>query len=92
MGLDWNPANKPIPGRESEYEELRAALEAEPESDEDDDDEESEASKRFFEASISAFETLDAPTIGLDEVATQWAKEVYPETDYTLSLHDALPI
>ncbi len=80
MGLDWNPANKPIPGRESEYEELRSSLEAECESDEDDGDEESEASKRFFEASISAFETLNAPIIGIDEVATQWAKEIYPET------------
>jgi len=84
MGLDWNPANKAIPGLEAEYEELRAALENEAESDEDSEEnegKESEASRKFFEASISAFDTLNVPTIGIDEIANQWAKENYAEAD-----------
>ena len=77
MGLDWNPANKPIPGRETEYEELAAALQAEAEQSDDETEEESEISKRFFECSISAFDTLAAPTVGEDKAADEWAKEVY---------------
>jgi len=80
MGLDWNPANKPRPGHEAEYYELRAALKEAAESDQEGHGEESEASRKFFEASISAFDTLGAPTIGIDEIANQWAKENYAES------------
>lgn len=78
MGLDWNPANKPIPGREAEFKALRAELDAEAAAaDANESEEETEASKRFFAASVSAFDTLSAPTIGVDEVADRWLKEQY---------------
>ncbi len=83
MGLDWNPANKPVPGREKEYEALLAALEADAENDDEESDEESEASRQFFAATISAFETLEAPTIGVDEIANDWAKEQYDAGEKT---------
>lgn len=83
MGLDWNPANKPVPGREQEYEILRAALEAEAENSDEESDEESEASRRFFAATISAFDTLNAPTIGVDEIADAWAREQYLDGERT---------
>lgn len=79
MGLDWNPANKPVPGREQEYEVLRAALEAAAADTDDDPDEESEASRLFFAATISAFDTLNAPTVGIDQNANDWARERYEE-------------
>ena len=84
MGLDWNPANKAVPGREADYEALKAALDAElaDESQHDaDDEQESEASRRFFEASISAFDTLMAPTVGVDEPANQWAREEFAQLE-----------
>jgi hypothetical protein len=81
MGLDWNPANKPAPGREQEYAILLAALEAEAESGGDESDEESAASQAFFAATISAFDTLEAPTIGVDEVANSWAQQQYEAGD-----------
>jgi hypothetical protein len=68
MGLDWNPANKPLPGHEAEYWRLFADL-----SDQGSKDRESKE-KRFHEISISAFETLRAPRVGMDAIADAWAR------------------
>ena len=68
MGLDWNPGPKSRSGSESEFEELWRSLH--------------EKScwfrarkvKRFKEIAIQAFETLNTPRVGFDNVATDWAR------------------
>lgn len=86
MGLDWLPGNRPKPGHEAECEELVRKL-SEPESGSSGlffwknkqagmTEAEREAAKaRFFEISITAFETLDAPQVGHDAAATEWARK-----------------
>lgn len=97
MGLDWNPGNKPKPGFEAEFEEILRRYEAEDYIDEEASaggifglfGKSKQAGKptkealqqRFDEITVSAFETLDAPRIGHDEAATQWAREVYKDTE-----------
>lgn len=94
MGLDWLPGNKPKPGHEAECEALVRKI-SEPEAASSGlffwknkkagmTEEEREAAKaRFFEISITAFETLDAPQVGHDAAATEWARkrvrEKYPD-------------
>lgn len=91
MGLDWLPGNKPKPGCEEEYQAILDALEeagnreekgffakllsreTEPEVDEE------ALIERFHEVSISAFETLDAPRVGHDEAANDWARRMREE-------------
>jgi hypothetical protein len=73
MGLDWNPGNKPKPGHEAEFERLFHELQ--------------KPSvwwrrrkeRRFSEITVSAFETLAAPRVGIDTAATAWALERYRE-------------
>jgi hypothetical protein len=78
MGLDWNPANKPIPGREAEFAALKAALDAEI-FNADEDQEQWPAADKFDAGSISPAETLGAPVVGVDEVANKWAREFHRE-------------
>lgn len=73
MGLDWNPANKPLPGHEAEYWRLFEEL-----GDDNSPDRDSKQ-KRYQEISISAFETLDAPRIGVNPVADDWARKRYSD-------------
>lgn len=72
VGLDWNPANKPRFGHELEFWALwdEFAKLAEPTPAQ---------LSRFTEISISAFETLNAPRVGVDVSATEWARERYAE-------------
>ena len=73
MGLDWNPGNKPRPGSEAEFERLFHLVDQASGSDRD------ALLKRFFEVSVSAYETLQAPRVGTDENATAWARGKYAE-------------
>ena len=95
MGLDWNPGNKPKPGFEAEHEAIVRRIIDKDYVDEESSSgglfgfltrskPDSKATKeallgRFGEISSSAFETLDAPRIGFDEAATQWAQKYYEE-------------
>lgn len=85
MGLDWLPGNKQKPGHEAEYEGLVRTL-SEPaacsgglffwKTKAGMTEAEREAAKeRFFEISISAFETLKAPEVGHDAAATEWMRQ-----------------
>lgn len=71
MGLDWNPANKPAPGHEDEFWKLFEALATEGAEITD------AQSARYDEISISAFQTLRAPRVGIDAIATEWATEMH---------------
>jgi hypothetical protein len=91
MGLDWNPANKPKPGFEAEFDTVFFRMERGPFAKEPSGTDRlliflklKEASReptykdllqRYQEISIPAFETLKAPRIGHDEAANQWAEE-----------------
>jgi len=84
MGLDWNPANKPKPGCEKEYIELFDALSGESTPD-------IERKKlRFCEITTSAFETLEAPRVGINIEANDWAKKKYAEKKPDMSLEQWL--
>lgn len=71
MGLDWNPGNKPKPGFETEYAQLARAIGAATEADQE------SMREKFFAISISAYETLQAPRVGFDARADEWARARY---------------
>ena len=79
MGLDWNPGNRPRPGFEGEFRRLADGIrdqrikEGSPEHD------------RFFEISISAYETLQAPRVGSDPRADEWIRRKYHEQPQQMS-------
>lgn len=99
MGLDWHPGNKPKPGHETEYNEIVQKLAGNGErnsgslkrrllglfnkSRERRDRE--DLMERFFEISISAYETLQAPRVGYDETANEWARSTYAERQPDMS-------
>jgi hypothetical protein len=67
MGLDWNPGPKPRTGCEAEFERLWRKLHsrwcwARGAKE-----------RRFGEITLPAFDTLKAPTVGIDPEATAWA-------------------
>ncbi len=86
MGLDWKPMNKPHNGYEDEYRRLFNLLTGEEkqkvsiidklkgkkEIDRD------ELLSQFLSISSTAYETLDAPQVGIDKEATKWAKSQFP--------------
>jgi len=88
MGLDWNPIGKPQPGCESEFERLFRLLTGKPDPTASafqrikqalvkQDIE--QAKKRFEAIQISPFETIQAPRVGFDSVATQWARDQFKD-------------
>lgn len=107
MGLDWLPGNKSKPGHEDEYLQIVAALEEDrrPRSWKEifgnlfsgkaikKIDEEA-LKARFHEISIVAYESLDAPRVGYDDAATEWARKTraehrpeIPEKDWLEDYH-----
>lgn len=89
MGLDWKPMNKPHSGNEDEYRRLFKLLTGEEkqkisfidklngkkELDRD------ELLNQFLSISSTAYETLNAPQVGIDEKATKWAKSQFPNRE-----------
>lgn len=87
MGLDWNPIGKPKPGHEEEFAKLFNQLSNNPVAggwldkfkqlfqrvDRD------ALSKRWFEIQISPFVTVQAPQVGVDPRADEWARARYKE-------------
>jgi hypothetical protein len=69
MGLDWNPGPKAKPGCEQEFEELWSKLQAKYCFFR------ARKVKRFGEITITAFDTLKTPRIGIDAAATDWARK-----------------
>ena len=79
MGLDWNPGNRPRPGLEAEFRRLADGIrdqrikEGSPEHN------------HFFEISISAYETLQAPRVGSDPRADEWIRRKYHQQPQEMS-------
>jgi hypothetical protein len=90
MGLDWNPASRPRPGREAEFKRTSGQLAALANRTPSQTKFSEFLAKRFkigrtkeqlwtdFEAvAITPYDTLGAPRVGTDEAATNWAKAEY---------------
>ncbi len=74
MGLDWNPGPKPKSGCEDEFRELWTKLQAKSCFFRE------RKVRRFREITTTAFETLATPRVGIDAVATDWARnEAFPK-------------
>ena len=87
MGLDWNPIGKPRPGFEGEFEELFLRIAQLHRGD----PAEEAVQKRFWEISISPYETLAAPCVGFDPKADEWARRKFPNRqDKSLALEEFL--
>ena len=71
MGLDWLPGNKPQPGQERAFARLLKKLQSESRFRRE------ARLKRFHAISVTAYETLKAPRVGRDDVATDWARQAY---------------
>jgi hypothetical protein len=80
MGLDWNPAQRARQGYEQELDVLLLAMEKNQWKALSDSQLE-----RYFTISESAFETLGAPTVGVDPEANDWARSKHnPERHRSL--------
>ena len=91
MGLDWLPGSKPKSGHEEECEAIILALDEESRSEKKgligrlfsrkpEKEVDTEAlTERFHEITIPAYETLDAPRVGYDEAANEWARKMRAE-------------
>lgn len=71
MGLDWRPINRPKLGAEEEFETLFIALKTAVTGPE----KIAELQRRLWEISITPYETLGAPQVGVDASATAWMEE-----------------
>ena len=72
MGLDWNPGNRPGRGYESEFSDLLLSLKSTNWTWSS-----TAAEARYGEISITAYDTLRAPTVGIDSSADEWANSVH---------------
>jgi hypothetical protein len=80
MGLDWNPGPKAKPGHEAEFGRLWRKLHSKWRWRRDAD------LRRFGEITMTAFDSLDTPTVGTDESATNWARKQFENrVDKTLT-------
>jgi hypothetical protein len=87
VGLDWNPIGKPRPGFEGEFEELFLQISQLQRGD----PAESAVQERFWEISVSPYETLAAPQVGFDLAADEWARQMFPNrSDKSLTLEQFL--
>src|SRR3954469_8770743 len=71
MGLDWNPGPKAKPGCEAEFEQLWRKLQSPRDWAHD------AMVRRFGEITLTAFDTLGVPTVGIDAPATEWARQQF---------------
>ncbi len=71
MGLDWNPGPKAKPGCEAEFEELWRTLQS-PRCWW-----RARKMRRFHEITVTAFDTLNVPTVGVDASANEWVHQQF---------------
>lgn len=84
MGLDWNPGPKAKPGFEAEFESLWRKLLSKKWCWN-----RKAKTRRFGEITESAFDTLKAPTVGVDAEATAWARQqAEKRTNKSLSVEE----
>lgn len=73
MGLVWRPLNKPKEGKEEEFKKLFTALNSKQAIEAGVE----ELLGKFLRISTAPYETLNAPMVGRDREATQWAKSKF---------------
>lgn len=99
MGLDWRPLNKPKKGFEERYQQIfrivngienlptlsfwdkligKRAVTI------------NSLVEEFIDISIPSYETIKAPQVGFDEVANNWIKAKYQQTNKTISENEFL--
>tara|TARA_R110001592_G_scaffold361571_1_gene672516 strand:- start:580 stop:1254 length:675 start_codon:yes stop_codon:yes gene_type:complete len=97
MGLDWKPMNKPHNGFEDEYERIFKILTGEVKQNISlinklkgkRELSQEELLERFLSISTTAYETLNAPQVGLNEAATKWAEDKFEsQEDKSLTLEE----
>ena len=95
MGLDWKPLNKPLAGYEDEYRRLFMQLSGAEKPKMSILDKllgkqhpsRESLLDRFLEISSTAYETLNAPQVGIDSKATEWAASKFQyRQDQSLTL------
>ncbi|QOJ09409.1 hypothetical protein [Nitrosomonas sp. H1_AOB3] len=87
MGLDWNPIGKPVAGHEEEYEKLFKLLSDTPIAGSWRDKfkqlfqriDRDAVTKRWLEIQVAPYVTIQAPQVGIDARADEWAKARYKE-------------
>ena len=90
MGLDWRPLGKPKAGFEERYNQLFRLIQ---ETDEQQLEGEKKSKKNelldeWSKIQIPSYETIKAPRVGRDNVADDWLKKKYDETDKSISLEE----
>ena len=90
MGLDWRPLGKPKAGFEERYNQLFRLIQ---ETDEQQLEGEKKSKKielldEWSKIQIPSYETIKAPRVGRDNVADDWLKKKYDETDKSISLEE----
>ncbi len=73
MGLVWIPLNKPEVGKEEEFEKLFLKLSSKQATEVGVE----ELLGKFLRISTAPYETLNAPRVGSDDKATEWAKSKF---------------
>jgi hypothetical protein len=97
MGLDWRPMGKPKPGFEERHKQIFRIIQGEeklkelsfvdkllgkrPVTNE-------QLIEDFLDNIIETYETIKAPRVGYDEVANNWIKSKYLESDKSLTEED----
>lgn len=97
MGLDWRPMGKPKPGFEERHKQIFRILQGEeklkelsfidkllgkkPVTNE-------QLIEEFLDNTIETYETIKAPRVGYDDVANNWIKSKYCESDKSLTEED----
>jgi hypothetical protein len=97
MGLDWRPMAKPKPGFEERHKQIFRIIQGEeklkelsfvdklsgrrPITNE-------KLIEEFLDNTIETYETIKAPRVGYDEVANNWIKSKYLESDRSLTQED----
>ena len=73
MGLVWRPIGRPKDGMKEEFENCFNELKVKKQ----DDPTVPELFEKFINSSIGPYDTLNAPRVGFDDKATEWAKEKF---------------
>jgi hypothetical protein len=93
MGLDWRPLPKPKPGFEKRYIEIFNTLTGKEKPSLSiwdrltgkQPDRRERLLVEWRENSILSYETINAPVVGRDKIADDWALQKYEESDKSLS-------
>lgn len=98
MGLDMRPMGKPKPGFEDRYKEIFNLLQSKNEEPKQgfwgklfgkekglSEEEREKLTDEWFSIQIPSYETIQAPRVGRDAEANEWAKKKYEESDKKIS-------